>query len=94
MISVGGGAGTLGSDSGTIGRKAHIFRIDGDAIGDTLGYGAGVPVCVEIRTEGGGSAAGWLRFKIARRRSMASSRAWQLSGVLSACTATVRAQRQ
>lgn len=91
MIGVGGGAGTLGGDSGTLGRKAHVLGIDG---GVTLGDGAGVPGCVEIGTEGGGSAAGWLRLKIARRLSMASSWAWQLSGVLSARTAMVRARRQ
>ena len=94
MIGIGGGVGTLGSDSGTLGRKAPVFGIDGGAIGDTLGDGAGVPGCVEIGTEGGGSVAGWLKLKIARRLSMASSWAWQLSGVLSAHTATVRARRQ
>ena len=101
MIGIGGGVGTLGSDSvilgidsGTLGREAQVLEINGGAIGDTLGDGAGVPGCVEIGTEGGGSVAGWLKLKIACRLSMASNWAWQLSGVLSARTAMVRAQRQ
>ena len=90
----GGDVSTLGSDSGIRGGDSGTFGRDGGLICDTLGDGAGVPGCVEIEPEGGKSGAGWLRLKIARRLSIASSWAWQLSGVLSARTATVRARRQ
>ena len=94
MMGTGGGVSTLGSDSGIRGGDSGTFGRDGGLICDTLGDGAGVPGCVEIEPEGGKSGAGWLRLKIARRLSIASSWAWQLSGVLSARTATVRARRQ
>ena len=101
MIGIGGGDDTLGSDSGicggvlgTLGGDSGTFGSDGGSICDTLGDGAGVPGCVEIELEGGESGAGWLKLKIARRLSIASNWAWQLLGVLSARTATVRAQRQ
>ena len=94
VIGNGGGVCTLGSDSGIFGGDSGTLGSNGGVIGDTLGDGAGVPGCVEVGTEGGASVAGWLKLKIARRLSMASSWAWQLSGVLSARTATVRARRQ
>ena len=94
MMGSGGDVSTLGSDSGIRGGDSGTFGRDGGLICDTLGDGAGVPGCVEIEPEGGKSGAGWLRLKIARRLSIASSWAWQLSGVLSARTATVRARRQ
>ena len=94
MMGTGGDVSTLGSGSGIRGGDLGTFGRDGGLICDTLGDGAGVPGCVEIEPEGGKSGAGWLRLKIARRLSIASSWAWQLSGVLSARTATVRARRQ
>ena len=101
MIGIEGGDGTLGSDSGicggvsgTLGGDPGPFGRDGGSICGTLGDGAGVPGCVEIGIEGCKSGAGWLKLKIARRLSIASNWAWQLSGVLSARTATVRARRQ
>ena len=101
VVGLGVGVGTLGSDSGILGRNSGTlggdvgsFGRDGGSISDTLGDGAGMSGFVEIGTDGGESGAGWLKLKIARRLSMASSWAWQLSGVLSARTATVRARRQ
>ena len=97
-MGIGEGVGKLGSDSGirgsnsgTLGCDSGTFGRDGGSICDTLGDGAGLPGCVEIGTEGGQSGAGWLKSKIPRRISIASSWAWQLPGVLSALTATVRA---
>ena len=94
MMGIEGGVGTLGSDSGICVSDSGTLGSDGGSICDTLGDDAGVSGCVLIGFEGGESGAGWLRLKIARRLSIASSWAWQLSGVLSALTATVRARRQ
>ena len=50
MMGIGGGVGTLGSDSGicgsdsgTLGGDSGTFGRDGGSICDTLGDGAGVP---------------------------------------------------
>ena len=94
MMGIEGGVGTLGSDSGICVSDSGTLGSDGGSICDTLGDGTGVPGCVEVEIEGGESGAGWLKLKIARRLSIASNWAWQLSGVLSARTATVRARRQ
>ena len=94
MIGIGRGVGTLGSDSGICVSDSGTLGSDGGSICDTLGDGTGVPGCVEVEIEGDESGAGWLKLKIARRPSIASNWAWQLSGVLSARTATVRARRQ
>ena len=94
MMGIEGGVGTLGSDSGICVSDLGTLGSDGGSICDTLGDNAWVSGCVLKGFEGGESGAGWLRLKIARRLSIASSWAWQLSGVLSARTATVRARRQ
>ena len=91
LITLGGGAHTVGAGAGVC---MHTLGVD-------AGVGVGAGVC--MHTLGGDAEVGanWMfggppdgKLKIARGLLTARSWAWQLSGVRSACMATVRALRQ